>query len=109
MRQPGVARGHERRHEIDLVVERDQRELVGGLEPAQQERRALLGGLELGPGHGPGPVDDQGQVQGRPRRVGRGGRSDELQHGVHLVLGLDCEELMLQTNGCLHEGEPPFC
>ena len=104
-REQGVVDRRERRDQVDVLVVGDERELVGRLEAADQERRGLLGDLELRPGHGPGAVDDEGQVQRRPRGTFRSRRRDELEHGVHRVLGLDSEELMLQSNGCLHEGD----
>ena len=94
---PTATRGEE----LDLVVVGDQGELVGWGEPPDQERRALLGGLELRPGHGPGAVDDQGEVKRRPLVGGGRGRRYELEHGVDAVLGLDGQQVVFESDGCL--------
>ena len=94
----GVAHRDERGEELDLVVVGDQGELVGRGEPPDQERRALLGGLELRPGHGPGAVDDQGEVERRPLVCGGRRRRDQLEHGVDAVLALHGEQLVFQSD-----------
>jgi hypothetical protein len=62
----GLIHGRKRRDERDLVVVGDQGELVGRGQPPCQERGALSGDLELGPGHRAEPIDHERQVERRP-------------------------------------------
>jgi hypothetical protein len=92
----------QRGQQLHLVVVGDQGQLIDLRQPAHQEGRALLGHLQLGAGHGAGPVDDQGQVKGRPRAVLLRGRRYQLEHGMDGVLGLHGQKLVFQSNVRLH-------
>ena len=101
-------RVRERRHQPDLVVVRDQRDAVGGSQPAGEERGALLRDVELAPRHRAGAVDHERQVE-RRARVGAGrGRARDLEHAVDVVLGLHGEQRVFEASGGTHEGETSF-
>jgi hypothetical protein len=97
-----------RSQELDHVVVGHQGQLVGGSEAARQEGRAVLRRLDLVPLHRPGPVDHERQVQRRARPVGLCLGRDQLEHGVDVVLGLDRQELVLQSDVRLHAARSPF-
>jgi hypothetical protein len=93
--------GCERLHELDAVVEGDERERVGRLEVLGEEAGALLGDLELLAGHRAGTINDERDPQRRACGFVRAGHL-ELEHAVHGVLALDGEQLVIETNVGIH-------
>jgi hypothetical protein len=84
--------------EADLVVERDDGELVVRPQPTHEVRGACLGRLELVTGHGARPVEHQRHVERRALLRSRRLGERQLQHRVHGVRRLHGDEGVIQPN-----------
>ena len=75
----GVGRGQRARHDhVDPVVVDDDREPVVVVEAGDRLLDRLLREADLGAVHGARPVEDEGEVDGRPHPLGLRGRGRDL-------------------------------
>ncbi len=94
MHQRVLVHRRQLRQEVDLVVISDQCHFIGRCKPPNEKRCALLGDLELGPGHGPRAVEHEGQVERGPFGGLWSRRALDFQHCVNLMLGLHGKQLV---------------